>query len=60
MGAPPSQTVDPNITSGNSINDAIGKFKAAADEAAIQSLTVATDITRINGIDNAIKKINPA
>jgi hypothetical protein len=57
---PPGQTVDPNITSGNSINDSIGQFKGAADVAAVQSLTTATDVTRINGIDNGIKKINPA
>jgi hypothetical protein len=57
---PPDQTLDPNITSANNINDAIAKFRAAADEASIQSLTTATDVTRINGIDNAVKKINPA
>lgn len=41
------------------IESAISKFKDAQNKATEQSLTVATKITEINGVANAIKKIGP-
>lgn len=45
--------------SSGGIDGAIASFKAAQDEATAKSLKVATDITKINGEANAIKKISP-
>lgn len=42
------------------VDAAIGKYKAAQSEAAAESMRVATEVTKINGIYNAIKKISPA
>ena len=41
------------------VSGAIAEFKAAQDEATAKSLKVATEITKINGEANAIKKIGP-
>ncbi|ANL49801.1 hypothetical protein AMC87_PC00100 (plasmid) [Rhizobium phaseoli] len=41
------------------IGSAISAFKSAQNEATAQSLQVATEITKINGVANAIKKIGP-
>jgi hypothetical protein len=41
------------------VSSAISAFKAAQNEATEQSLKVATEITKINGVANAIKKIGP-
>lgn len=41
------------------ISSAISAFKSAQNEATEQSLKVATEITKINGVANAIKKIGP-
>ncbi|MGO7133551.1 hypothetical protein AB9E06_22125 [Rhizobium leguminosarum] len=49
-----TSTLDAGIT------DAISKFKSAQNEATAQSLQVATELTKINGVANAIKKIGPA
>lgn len=47
-------------TSTSGVDGAIASFKAAQDEATVKSLKVATEITKINGEANAIKKIGPA
>lgn len=49
-------------TSGMSsgVSSAIASFKAAQDEATAKSLKVATEVTKINGEANAIKKISPS
>jgi hypothetical protein len=39
---------------------AIADYKAAAEQAAVQSLGVATEVTEINGVNGAIKKISPS
>lgn len=49
-----TSTLDAGITS------AISAFKSAQNEATAQSLQVATELTKINGVANAIKKIGPA
>jgi hypothetical protein len=41
------------------ISSAISSFKEAQNDATKQSLQVATEITKINGVANAIKKIGP-
>ncbi|MGY5810014.1 hypothetical protein ACXHXG_20155 [Rhizobium sp. LEGMi198b] len=41
------------------VSSAISAFKSAQNEATAQSLQVATEITKINGVANAIKKIGP-
>jgi hypothetical protein len=41
------------------VADAIANYKAAAEEAQIKSLNVATEVTKINGDKNAITKISP-
>ncbi|MGG7518147.1 hypothetical protein ACQ3G6_09710 [Allorhizobium undicola] len=41
------------------VSSAISQFKAAQNEATAQSLQVATEMTKINGVANAIKKISP-
>ncbi len=41
------------------VADAIASYKAAAEEAQIKSLNVATEVTKINGDKNAITKISP-
>ncbi|MDQ0456396.1 hypothetical protein [Rhizobium paknamense] len=41
------------------VSSAISQFKSAQNEATEQSLKVATEITKINGVANAIKKISP-
>ena len=41
------------------VASAIADYKAAAEQAAVQSLGVAKDVTEINGINGAIKKISP-
>lgn len=46
-------------SSSGGVDGAIASFKAAQDEATAKSLKVATDITKINGEANAIKKISP-
>jgi hypothetical protein len=46
-------------TSGT-VAGAIADYKAAADAAAVQSLDVAKQVTEINGVNNAIKKISPS
>jgi hypothetical protein len=38
---------------------AIADYKAAAEEAQVKSLQVATQVTEINGDKNAITKISP-
>jgi hypothetical protein len=44
---------------GGAVGEAIAAYKAAAEEAQIKSLSVATEVTRINGDKNAITKISP-
>jgi hypothetical protein len=41
------------------VGTAISDYKAAAEEAQIKSLSVATDVTEINGDKNAVSKISP-
>jgi hypothetical protein len=41
------------------VASAIADYKAAAEEAQIKSLQVATEVTKINGDKNAISKISP-
>ncbi|MFW8584016.1 hypothetical protein ACOJBM_00870 [Rhizobium beringeri] len=53
-------TTSSSSTLGAGINSAIASFKSAQNEATAQSLQVATEITKINGVANAIKKIGPA
>lgn len=45
---------------GSEVDASIAKYKAAQEEAAAESMRVATEVTKINGIYNAIKKISPA
>ena len=45
---------------GSEVDASIAKYKAAQSEAAAESMRVATEVTKINGIYNAIKKISPA
>jgi hypothetical protein len=47
-------------TGSASVDAAISKFQAAANAAAAESINTSTEITAINGVDNAIKKISPA
>ncbi|MGL4727465.1 MAG: hypothetical protein ACRCWO_01800 [Bosea sp. (in: a-proteobacteria)] len=44
---------------GGAVGAAIAEYKAAAEEAQIKSLAVATEVTKINGDKNAITKISP-
>jgi hypothetical protein len=44
---------------GGAVGAAIADYKAAAEEAQIKSLAVATEVTKINGDKNAITKISP-
>ncbi|MGH0263926.1 MULTISPECIES: hypothetical protein [Sinorhizobium] len=48
-----TSTIDAGVSS------AISSFKAAQNEATAQSLKVATEVTKINGVASAIKKIGP-
>ncbi|MGL4727466.1 MAG: hypothetical protein ACRCWO_01805 [Bosea sp. (in: a-proteobacteria)] len=41
------------------VGEAIASYKAAAEDAQIKSLNVATQVTEINGDKNAITKISP-
>lgn len=42
------------------VDAAIGKYQKAQEDASARSMEVATKVTEINGIHNAIKKISPA
>ncbi|MBP2236271.1 hypothetical protein J2Z31_002785 [Sinorhizobium kostiense] len=53
-------STSPTSTLEGGISSAISSFKAAQNEATAQSLQVATEITKINGVANATKKIGPA
>lgn len=52
----------PSAGSGGSgsVDGAIAEYKKAQEESSAQSMRVATEVTRINGVFNAIKKISPA
>lgn len=54
-----SGVVQPTV-SVDDVNKAIAQFESEANKAAVLSIDVSTAITKINGVDNAIKKINPA
>ncbi|MFD1745608.1 hypothetical protein ACFSE1_09070 [Rhizobium helianthi] len=43
-----------------SVDSAIAEYKKAQEESSAQSMRVATEVTRINGVFNAIKKISPS
>ncbi len=45
---------------GGKVDAAIAKYEKAQEDASAKSMAVATKVTEINGIHNAIKKISPA
>lgn len=47
-------------TSSGSVDSSIAEYKQAQQEASAESMKVATQVTRINGVYNAIKKISPS